>query len=226
MRLKISTWALPSFGAVIAALAMNLPAAVTYQNPVIPGDHPDPSIIRVGKDYWASCTSSAWGPLFPLLHSRDLVNWEQTGAVLPHRPDWATGDFWAPEISEFNGKFFVYFVARQRDGHLAVAVATADKPGGPYKDHGPIIAQDDGSIDPAPVIDTNGVRYLIWKEDGNSQRRPTPIWLQRLNDDGTKLVDEPHELIRNDMKWEGGLVEGPFILQRGDWFYLFYSGNG
>lgn len=212
--------------ALLSALTVNMPAEVTYTNPVIPGDHPDPSIIRVGKDYWATCTSSAWGPLFPLLHSRDLVNWEQTGAVLTHRPEWATGDFWAPEISEFHGKFFVYYVARQHNRRLSVAVATADNPGGPYTDRGPIIAQEDGSIDPAPVIDTNGIRYLIWKEDGNSQGKPTPIWLQRLSDDGTKLTGEPHELIHNDADWEGGVVEGPFILRRGDWFYLFYSGNG
>lgn len=213
-------------GAVLAMLTVNGWADETYQNPVIPGDHPDPSIIRAGKDYWATCTSSAWGPLFPLLHSRDLVNWDQTGAVLPHRPEWAIGDFWAPEISEYRGKFYVYFVARQRDGRLAVSVATADQPGGNYTSHDPIIAQPDGSIDPAPVLDTNGLRYLIWKEDGNSQNKPTPIWLQRLSDDGTKLVDEPHELIRNDAPWEGNLVEGPFILRRGGWFYLFYSGNG
>jgi len=215
-----------SLGAVIALLAVNVSAGVDYTNPVVPGDHPDPSIIRVGDDYWATCTSSAWGPLFPLLHSRDLVNWEQTGAVLRHRPEWATGDFWAPEISEFHGKYFVYFVARQHNRRLSVAVATADKPGGPYTSHDPIIAQADGSIDPAPVVDTNGVRYLVWKEDGNSQQKPTPIWLQRLNDDGTKLIGEPHELIHNDADWEGNVVEGPFILRRGDWFYLFYSGAG
>jgi beta-xylosidase len=201
-------------------------AEVIYQNPVIAGDHPDPSIIRVGKDYWASSTSSAWGPLFPLLHSTDLVNWEQTGAVLPQRPDWSIGDFWAPEISEFNGKFFVYYVGRQTNGRLAVAVATANNPGGPYTDRGPIIAQEDGSIDPMPVTDTNGVRYLVWKEDGNSRKQPTPIWAQRLNDDGTKLLGEPHELIRNDAAWEGGLVEGPYVLRHNGWFYLFYSGNG
>src|ERR1035438_4807208 len=117
-------------------ISHNSGAQVFYRNPVIAGDHPDPSIIRVGKDYWATCTSSAWGPLFPLLHSTDLVNWEQTGAVVTHRPEWATGDFWAPEISEFNGRFFVYFVARQHNGRLSVAVATAEKPGGPYTDHG------------------------------------------------------------------------------------------
>ena len=201
-------------------------AGVMYQNPVLAGDHPDPSIIRVGNDYWASCTTSAWGPMFPLLHSTDLVNWEQTGAVLPHRPDWATGDFWAPEISEWNGKYFVYYVGRQTNGRLAVAVATADRPGGPYTDHGPIIAQEDGSIDPMPFTNTNGERYLIWKEDGNSRHQPTPIWAQRLNDDGTKLIDHPHELIQNDAPWEAGLVEGPFVLYRNGWFYLFYSGNG
>jgi len=201
-------------------------ADVLYQNPVLAGDHPDPSIIRVGKDYWASCTTSAWGPMFLLLHSTDLVNREQTGAVLPHRPDWAVGDFWAPEISEYNGKFFVYYVGREKNGRLAVAVATADKPGGPYTDHGPIIAQDDGSIDPAPVIDTDGKRYLVWKEDGNSRGRITPIWAQRLSEDGTKLIDEPHELIHNDVPWEENLVEGPYILRRNDWFYLFYSGSG
>jgi xylan 1,4-beta-xylosidase len=200
-------------------------ADVLYQNPVLAGDHPDPSIIRVGKDYWASCTTSAWGPMFPLLHSTDLVNWEETGSVLPHRPDWAVGDFWAPEISEYQGKFFVYYVGRQKDGRLAVAVAIADHPGGPYTDHGPIIAQEDGSIDPAPVVDTNGQRYLIWKEDGNSRGRITPIWAQRLNDEGTKLVDEPHQLIYNDASWEGGVVEGPYILRRNGWFYLFYSGS-
>ena len=215
--------------ALTAMLGLAMPgvaAEIFYQNPVIAGDHPDPSIIRVGKDFWATCTSSEWGPQFPLLHSTDLVNWELTGAVFPHRPAWATGNFWAPEISEFKGRYYVYYVGRKRAGPLAVAVATAEKPGGPYVDHDPLVAQEDGSIDPVPATDENGVRYLVWKEDGNSRSRPTPIWAQRLNDDGTKLIDEPRELIRNDAGWEGGVVEGPFILRRDGWFYLFYSGNG
>ena len=212
--------------ALLAMAATGRAVEATYENPVIAGDHPDPSIIRVGKDYWATCTSSEWGPQFPLLHSTDLVNWELTGAVFPHRPGWATENFWAPEISEFKGRYAVYYVGRKRNGPLAVAVATADKPGGPYTDHGPLVAQPAGSIDPAPATDENGVRYLLWKEDGNSRNRPTPIWAQKLNDDGTRLLGEPRELIRNDAGWEGGLVEGPFVLHRNDWFYLFYSGNG
>jgi beta-xylosidase len=48
--------------------------AAAQHNPVLPGDHPDPSIIRIGKDYWATATTSQWAPVFPILHSTDMVN--------------------------------------------------------------------------------------------------------------------------------------------------------
>ena len=121
-------------GLMLLGLAPSVTAQTFYQNPVIAGDHPDPSIIRVGGDFWATCTSSEWGPQFPLLHSTDLVNWDLTGSVFPHRPDWAVGNFWAPEISEFKGRYAVYYVGRKAGGPLAVAVATAENPGGPYAD--------------------------------------------------------------------------------------------
>jgi beta-xylosidase len=196
------------------------------------GDFPDPSVIRVGRDYWASATTSEWGPEYPILHSRDMVNWEVVGAVFQKRPAWAVGSFWAPELSQYRGRFYVYYVARKKDGPLCVAVATATHPRGPYMDRGPLVCQEVGSIDPYPVTDENGARYLLWKEDGNSVSKPTPIWAQRLSDDGTRLVGERRELFHNDQPWEkhptlpyGNLVEGPSIVRRGGWFYLFYSGN-
>jgi len=204
----------------------------TYANPVEAGDYPDPSVIRVGRDYWASATTSEWGPEFPILHSRDLVNWETVGAVFQRRPDWAVGSFWAPEISQDRGRFFVYYVARKKGGPLCAAVASAPRPQGPYRDHGPLVCQEVGSIDPFPVNDENGRRYLLWKEDGNSVSKPTPIWAQRLSADGTRLVGERKELFHNDQPWEkhptlpyGDLVEGPTVVRRNGWFYLFYSGN-
>jgi len=196
-----------------------------YTNPVLPGDHADPSVIRTGNDYWATATSSEWAPEFPILHSRDLVNWTTVGAVFQRRPSWSVGNYWAPEISMFRGRYYVYYVARKQDGPLCVAVATASRPSGPYRDHGPLVCQEVGSIDPVPVSDERGVRYLLWKEDGNSRNQPTPIWAQRLSPDGTKLVGEKTELIRNTSAWEAQLVEGPFVLRRNGWFYLFYSGN-
>ena len=199
--------------------------AATYHNPVLAGDHPDPSVIRVGDEYWATATTSEWAPLFPLLRSRDLVNWEHVGNIFERRPDWAVGNFWAPELHEHKGKFYVYYVGRKRGGPLSIAVATADKPIGSWTDHGPLIGQDAGSIDAFPVEETDGTRYLIWKEDGNSRKQPTPLWIQKLSDDGLKLVGEMKELFRNDATWENNLVEGPAVIRRGDDWYLFYAAN-
>lgn len=207
-------------GAFLSASPLN---AATFQNPVLPGDRPDPSVIRVGDDYWATATTSEWAPLFPLLHSRDLVNWEHVGNIFERRPDWAVGNFWAPELFHHKGKYFAYYVGRKKGGPLAVAVATADKPTGPWTDHGPLISQDAGSIDAFVVADTNGDLCMIWKEDGNSRRLPTPLWIQKLSPDGTKLVGEMKEIMRNDVPWERNLIEGPDIIRRGDHWYMFYS---
>ena len=68
-------------GILVCATSASCLAGAIYTNPVLPGDHPDPSVIRVGKDYWATATSSEWSPQFPILHSTDLVNWEVVGSV-------------------------------------------------------------------------------------------------------------------------------------------------
>jgi beta-xylosidase len=209
--------------ALLAGFAGSPPQAQDYTNPVIPGDHPDPSIIRVGDEFWATATTSQWAPIFPLLRSRDLVNWTLEGAVFQGAPDWSQGSYWAPEIAEHEGKFFVYYTARRRNGPLCVAVATAAAPAGPWTDHGPLVCQDVGSIDAVAATDENGRRFLIWKEDGNSQKKPTPLWAQPLSDDGTALVGTRTEILRNEAPWEGHLVEGPFVQKRDGWFYLFYS---
>lgn len=208
-----------------SALLASTFAQVQYQNPVIPGDYPDPSVIRVGSDYYATATTSEWAPLFPILHSNDLVNWQPIGVVFEKRPDWAVGNFWAPEIVEHNGKYFIYYVARKKGGPLSLASASADKPTGPWTDHGPMVSQDAGSIDGFPYTNRDGKRYMIWKEDGNSRNLPTPLWIQELSPDGTRLVGEMKEIMRNDLPWEGRVVEGPFVLKKNDYFYLFYAGN-
>lgn len=219
---------------LLALLALSLASFsafakdITYSNPVLPGDFPDPSIIRVGDDYWATATSSEWGPLFPILHSRDLVNWELLGHVFTNKPAWSSKNYWAPEISYHDGKFYLYYVGRKNEtnGVLNIAVASADKPQGPWTDHGPFLSQPEGAIDGMAFTLENGDRYLLWKNDGNSRNQPTMIWTQKLSEDGTKLVGERKELLRNDASWEGNLIEGPFAMKHGDWYYIFYAGNG
>jgi len=219
-----ATWLLAK---LLLAFVFAIPCALAanYKNPVLPGDYPDPSVIRVGDEYWATATTSEWAPLFPLLRSRDLVNWEHVGNIFERRPDWAIGNFWAPELFEHQGKFYVYYVGRKRGGPLSLAVATAEKLTGPWRDHGPLIGQDAGSIDAFPIVDADGTRYLIWKEDGNSRNKPTPLWIQKLSGDGLKLVGEMKEILRNDTDWERNLIEGPAVIRRGDFWYLFYAGN-
>ena len=217
--------------AKVKAAAKAAPQALAptpIANPVLAGDYPDPSVTKVGNTYWATATSSNWGPTFPLLKSTDLQHWSLVGHIFPgERPAWADYYFWAPEIShDPNGKTYVFYTAHQRGGNLAVGVASADRPEGPYQDHGPLVGQPDGSIDGFPVQDENGQPYLLWKEDGNSVQKPTPIWAQRLSADRTKLVGEKTELFRNTAPWEGNLVEGPSVVRHDGYFYLFYAANG
>lgn len=193
------------------------------QRLVLPGDYPDPSVVKIGDTYWATATTSNWLPAFPLLKSSDLINWHSVGNIFTEKPDWADYYFWAPEISYENGKVYVYYTAHKKDGNLCVGVASADKPEGPYKDHGPLICQKDGSIDGFPMRDESGKLYLIWKEDGNSVGRPTPIWIQEMNEERTALLGEKKELFRNDAPWEGNLVEGVSMMRHGKYIYAFYA---
>lgn len=217
------------FGILLAGLIISSPVTAkenyNIKNPVLAGDFADPSVIKVGSDYWATATSSEWSPEFLLLHSKNMQNWTAKSAVFEKRPDWSTGNFWAPEISQYKGKYFVYYTAHKKDGPLCIAVASANKPDGKYTDHGPMVCQDVGSIDAMTVTSENGERYLVWKEDGNSKNLPTPIWAQKLSADSTKLIGQAKEILRNDKTWEANLVEAPFIMKKGKWFYMFYSGN-
>lgn len=196
-------------------------------NPVLPGDRPDPTVIKIGDTYWASATSNEWSPLFPIFKSSDLINWELVTYVFPEgAPEWAVNNFWAPELSydEEQNKVYAYYTARdKKSSRLSVAVASADSPEGPFTDHGPLVAQKLGSIDAFEVRDKDDKLYVVWKEDGNSKGQPTPMWAQQINEERTALMGERHELFRNDQEWEGHLVEGISIFREGDYFYATYS---
>ncbi|WP_240348215.1 family 43 glycosylhydrolase [Longitalea arenae] len=193
------------------------------QQLVLPGDHPDPSIVKIGREYWAAGTTSNWFPAFPLYRSTDLVNWKAAGHVFTKMPAWADYYLWAPEITYDNGKVYLYYAAHKRGGNLCIAAAVADKPEGPYSDLGPLMCEEAGSIDAFPMRDEHGKLYMIWKEDGNSVGKPTPIWAAPMKEDRTALTGEKKELFRADLPWEKGLVEGVSIIKEKDYFYAFYA---
>ncbi|MDQ4120265.1 MAG: family 43 glycosylhydrolase [Acidobacteriota bacterium] len=223
---KVSRYSQILLVVLLGAVGIFAQRGAIYTNPVQAGDYPDPSVIRVGRDYYATATSSEWGPEFPILHSRDLVNWNIVGVVFPKRPDWSVGNYWAPEIWQENGKFYIWYVARRKDGPLCIAVATAAKPTGPYTDHGALECQKVGSIDAFPIRDENGKLMVVWKEDGNSVGEPTPLWAQEFDEKQMRLVGNRREIMRNDPgTWEGHLIEGPFIMRHNNYFYMIYAAN-
>src|SRR5689334_21168778 len=180
------TRALRSCHVVLLLLSAALVHAAdcSYRNPVLPGDFPDPSIIRVGHDYYATATETGWGPLFSIAHSDDLVRWKMVGAVFDVPPNWSVANYWAPELVHHRNRFYVYYTARKKDGPFCVAAATREAPAVPYTDRGPIRWQVVGSIDAAHFADHDGQRYLIWQVDGNRRRVPSVDWMQRLSPDG------------------------------------------
>ena len=191
-------------------------APAAEANPVIPGDHPDPSIVRTASGWYATSTSDDWLPAFPVLHSRDLVHWRQVGSVLGRRPGWARNDFWAPELVRRDGRVLAYYAALARNGRRCVAGASAPRMAGPYRDHGPIICSRTGEIDPLPVTDEEGASWLIWKRDGNSRDRPTPILAAPLAPGGMSLAGTPQELFRDGAAWERHNVEAPALFATAD----------
>lgn len=199
-----------------------------YTNPVIPFDCPDPGVIRVGDDYHMVCTGGNGGGLYVIRSSKNLINWKDSGHIFPSGkgPGWADGSYWAPEIHPVDGGFVAYFSAHEKGKTLAVGAATSKGVLGPFTDvGGPIVRAGVGAIDVNQFADAGGGRYLTWKDDGNSQGKPTPIHGQKLAADGHTRTGNAVALITNDRAWEGNLVEAPWVVRHDGKYYLFYSAN-
>ncbi|HYE06868.1 MAG TPA: glycoside hydrolase family 43 protein [Planctomycetota bacterium] len=211
--------------------AQRLPASTTYRNPVVAADCPDPTILRTGDWWWTATTSGDRADAFPVRRSTDLVTWVDAGFIFPshRRPAWIASACWAPELGMVDGGYACWYTARDHGGRLCVGVATSDHPAGPWRDRGePLIRTADvGQIDPAFFRDADGKTYLYWKEDGNDLRpcRPTALYGQAIAGDGVTLLGERRTLMINDLAWEGDLVEGPGLIARDGWYWMFYSGN-
>jgi xylan 1,4-beta-xylosidase len=198
-----------------------------YTNPVYSGDFPDPSVVRIGPEYWAAGTATSNSRFPPILRSPDLVHWTLAGSIFQKAPAWTDGQrFWAPELARQGDRYLAYYSAHRQSGGMCVAVATSDDPIGPYTDVGPLVCQPDGSIDPSVVRNNAGWPFLIWKEDRNSTGVTTVIWIQPLSQDGLALTGVRRKILTATGRgWESGVIEGPQVIRRKGWDYLLYSGN-
>src|SRR5204863_245282 len=121
-------------------------------------------------------------------------------------------------------RYLAYYSARRKGGRPCVTVGEASSPIGPYTDYGPLVCQPNASIDPSVVLNATGWPFLVWKENGGE--KPSSIWTQPLSLDLLRVTGTPVKILTGDRhSWEGGLVEGPRIIRRHHWLYLFYSGG-
>jgi xylan 1,4-beta-xylosidase len=196
-------------------------AAATYANPVLPGDHPDPTVVRAGGAFYASATSASWAPIFPIFRSTDLVTWQQVGAVLPKAPAWSAGNYWAPELVRWSGRMLLFYSASRVRGTPCIGVATAARPEGPWRDRGPALCRPGGTIDVDPFTAADGTRWLLFKRFGSGHG----IYAMRFSERRLRAVGHAHRLIGPDAPWERDVTEGPNLVLRNGTYYLFYAGG-
>ncbi|WP_106830492.1 family 43 glycosylhydrolase [Parabacteroides pacaensis] len=194
----------------------------TFTNPVIHGDVADPTILRIGKTYYAAGTSSEWAPFYPLFTSTDLINWKQAGHIFDEQPEWTRSSFWAPELFYHNKKIYAYYTARRKkDGVSYIGVATSSDPAKGFKDHGIVVEFGKEAID-AFVLEDQGQLYITWKAYG-LDNRPIELLASKLSADGLRLEGEPFSLLRDD---ERRGMEGQHWFKKGDYYYILYAVNG
>ncbi len=238
LRIWYVSGTLLGLGLCLMAGRAPLSPPLTYTNPVINENFPDPSVLYDRGVFYAYATNSRPkatppGPNMACARSSDLVHWTALPDALPVLPTWADpGHTWAPNVRAFvTGKrYVVYFCAHDRAANTqSVGVAVGPAPAGPFTSDAaaPLIREPEqgGAIDPSCFVDTDGSRYLVWKNDGNSRGLDTWLWVQRLSADGLSLVGTPTRLIKQDQAWEGNLVEAPTLWKHDGRYYLFYSAN-
>ena len=197
----------------------------TYKNPVINADYSDPDAIRVGDDYYMISSSFNHVPGLPILHSKDLVNWQLIGHALKKLPSphFDTvrhgGGVWAPGIRYHNGEFYIYYP----DPDFGIYLTKAKNINGPWSEP-VLIQQGRGLIDPCPLWDDNGKVYLVHAYAGSRAGIKSIIVVKELNKEGTKVVDDAvmvydgHEL--------DPTIEGPKFYKRNGYYYIFAPAGG
>ncbi|MYN39523.1 family 43 glycosylhydrolase [Duganella sp. FT109W] len=182
----------------------------TFLNPILAGDHPDPTILKDGDDYYMTFSSFLAYPGVIIWHSQDLLNWQPIGPALT-KP---LGSIWAMDLVKHNGRYFIYIPAGS-----SIYVIWADNIKGPWSD--PVDLKIEGAIDPGHAVGEDGKRYLFV----NGVRRIG------LTDDGLATIgklEKVYEPWRYPQDWvvEMFAPEGPKLLKRGEWFYLVMAVGG
>lgn len=206
--------------------------SITLTNPILSGFYPDPSIVRVGTDFYLINSTFSYFPGIPVFHSKDLKNWKQVGNVIdrPSQMNFIgarmTRGLFAPAISYHEGVFYVVCTQVDKGGNFVV---TAKNPAGPWSD--PTWLPQVNGIDPSIFFD-DAKAYIVYNSDAPDRK---PLYqghrtIRMYEFDATQLrtVGEEKILVNGgvDITKEPVWIEGPHLLKRNDWYYLYAAEGG
>ena len=198
-----------------------------YKNPVINADYSDPDVVCVGDDYYMTASSFNCIPGLPILHTKDLVNWELIGHAVTKlqpkavfdRPSHGNG-VWAPCISYHNGEFYIYW----GDPDYGVFMVKTKDPAGKWED--PVcVIPGKGMIDTSPLWDGDGRVYLVNGWANSRNRFASVITVRELNAEGTKAISDP-VIVFDGNGTENRTCEGPKFYKRNGWYWVMFPAGG
>ena len=198
-------------------------------NPIIPGFYPDPSIIRVGDDYYLACSSFELYPGIPVFHSKDLVHWEQIANAVGPENDFhmeansGNGGMMAPTIRYHDGTYYIMCCNFADKGNFII---TAKDPAGPWSE---IRFLDDiPGIDASIFFDDDGKCYVmgtgdVW--DNGTGKKERGIWAAEYDIDNFKVIGEPFTIWNSALR-VATAPEAPHLYHIGDYYYLLIAEGG
>lgn len=199
----------------------------TYRNPIIHADYSDPDVVAVGDDFYMTASSFACAPGLPILHSKDLVNWQIVNYALPavppteyySEPRHGKG-VWAPCIRHHAGEFYIYW----GDPDHGIYMVKTDDPIGEWE--APVLVKaGKGMIDPTPLWDDDGKAYLVHAWAASRSKMNSILVACEMNAEGTAVIGKP-VLIYDGNDGVNHTVEGPKLYKRDGWYYIFAPAGG
>lgn len=199
----------------------------TYKNPIINADYSDPDAIRVGDDYYMTSSSFNCIPGLPILHSKDMVNWELVNYALKKQPPFDVYDkpghgngVWAPSIRFHNEEFYIYYP----DPDYGIYMIKTKDPRGDWSE--PIMVKEGkGLIDPCPLWDDDGKAYLAYAYAGSRAGFKSLLAICSLNPEGTNANYNDDVIIIDGHDGEA-TIEGPKLYKRNGYYYVFAPAGG
>lgn len=198
----------------------------TYKNPILHADYSDPDVIRVGDDYYMTSSSFNAVPGLPILHSKDMINWELINYALQKQPPFDVYDkpghgngVWAPCIRYHNNEFYIYYP----DPDYGIYMVKTKDPKATWSE--PILVKEGkGIIDPTPLWDEDDKVYLGYAFAGSRAGIKSLLAICTMNSEGS-LANSDDVIIIDGHEGET-TIEGPKLYKRNGYYYVFAPAGG